>query len=273
MADTEHYWKRWSPYWVLLEDFFLDLEVINKLKIHIENPVLIIGAGQGLLVEELQKKGFQVDGVDLEPNMITYAKKRRGLNLIQANAKNMPFSDRSYKTSIIATGVVDFMEDEEEIESIINEARRVTDNSGKVFIAFYQYHPKVEKLFRYSGLITDKGVHLFRRMGEMTKLSCDNPIGYIKAFKSEANVGYCSALISLIKVLLFLPKKEKKQRKRSAKLWKQTSNELDNPESLIDCLPEFIPYRNEESIRDLLKLLSIPIRNMSVYDSCVVVQL
>ncbi|MHC4087818.1 MAG: hypothetical protein ACYSU5_21825, partial [Planctomycetota bacterium] len=86
------------------------------------------------------------------------------------------------------------MGDEEEIESIINEARRVTDNSGKVFVAFYQYHPKVEKLFRYSGLITDKGVHLFRRMGEMTKLSCDNPIGYIKAFKSEANVGYCSAL-------------------------------------------------------------------------------
>jgi hypothetical protein len=200
--------------------------------------------------------------------MITYAQKRRGLNLIQANGKNMPFSDRSYKTSLIATGVVDFMGDEEEIESIINEARRVTDNSGKVFVAFYQYHPKVEKLFRYSG-----GVHLFRRMGEMTKLSCDNPIGYIKAFKSEANVGYCSALISLIKVLLFLPKKEKKQRKISAKLWKQTSNELDNPESLIDCLPEFIPYRNEESIRDLLKLLSIPIRNMSVYDSCVVVQL
>ncbi|MHC4316638.1 MAG: class I SAM-dependent methyltransferase, partial [Planctomycetota bacterium] len=169
MADTEHYWKRWSPYWVFLEDFFLDLEIINKLTIHIENPVLIIGAGQGLLVEELQKKGFQVDGVDLEPSMITYAQKRRGLNLIQANGKNMPFSDRSYKTS-------------------------VTDNSGKVFVAFYQYHPKVEKLFRYSGLITDKGVHLFRRMGEMTKLSCDNPIGYIKAFKSEANVGYCSAL-------------------------------------------------------------------------------
>jgi hypothetical protein len=94
----------------------------------------------------------------------------------------MPFSDRSYTTSIIATGVVDFMEDEEEIESIINEARRVTDDSGKVFVAFYQYHPKVEQLFRYSGLITDKGVHLFRRMGEMTKLSCDNPIGYIKAF-------------------------------------------------------------------------------------------
>jgi 2-polyprenyl-3-methyl-5-hydroxy-6-metoxy-1,4-benzoquinol methylase len=73
MADTEHYWKRWSPYWVLLEDFFLDLEVINKLTIHIVNPVLIIGAGQGLLVEELQNKGFQVDGIDLEPNMITYA--------------------------------------------------------------------------------------------------------------------------------------------------------------------------------------------------------
>lgn len=65
MTELASFWKTWSPYWSYIEDSSLDLETINKLTIAIRNPVLIIGAGQGLLVEQLQKKGFKVDGVDL----------------------------------------------------------------------------------------------------------------------------------------------------------------------------------------------------------------
>lgn len=273
MTELASYWKIWSPYWSYEEDFFLDLEAIDKLAIAIRDPVLIIGAGQGLLVEQLQKKGFKVDGVDLEPNMIMHAKKRRGLNLIQANAKNMPFADKSYKTSIITTGVVDFLEDEEQIKLIINEALRVTDDSGKVFVAFYKYHRKVEKLLKYVGGITDKGLHHFKKTYEMMKLSVDSPIEFFRAVKNEANVGFFTAFLILIKAQMFLPKKEKRATKRFSKVWKQASKELDNPELLIDCVPEFIPYRSEENIRNLFKNLNIPIHNMFIYDNCTVVQL
>lgn len=213
MTELASFWKTWSPYWSYIEDSSLDLETINKLTIAIRNPVLIIGAGQGLLVEQLQKKGFKVDGVDLEPNMIMYAKKRRGLNLIQADAKNMPFADKSYKTSIITTGVVDFLEDEEQIKLIIDEALRVTDDSGKVFVAFYKYHSKVEKLFRYTGLITDKGLLRNRRVFGLGILSFDNPIGFVRAIKQDANVGFFSAFVILIKIVMLLPKKDKRRRK------------------------------------------------------------
>ena len=81
------------------------------------------------------------------------------------------------------------------------------------------------------------------------------------------------AMAAAAALLMFLPKKEKREIKGMSKLWKQASKELDNPELLIGCVPEFIPYRNEEHIRDLFKRLSIPIRNMLVYDSCFVVQL
>ena len=273
MAEMESFWRTWAPYWSYQEDFALDIEGINKLTTAVVGPVLVIGAGQGLLVEQLQKKGFKVDGVDLEPNMIMYAKKRRGLNLIQANAKNMPFSDKSYKTSIIATGVVDFLDDEEQIKLIIDEALRVTDDSGKVFVAFYKYHSKVEKVFRYTGLITDKGLLRNRRMCELSILSFDNPIGFVKAIKKDANVGFFSAFMILIKTVMLLPKKHKRQTKNFSKLWKQATNELDNPELLIECAPEFVPYRNEENIRNLFKNLNIPIRHMFIYDSCMVVQL
>ena len=273
MKELPSFWRTWAPYWSHQEDFLLDIEAINKLTTAIVGPVLVIGAGQGLLVERLQLKGFKVEGVDLDPDMIMYAKSRRGLDLIQANAKDMPFEDRTYKTSIIATGVVDFLSDEEEIRLIINEARRVTDDSGKVFVAFYRYHPEVERALRDIGLITDNGLNRFRRLYEMTMLSCCDRIGFIRAIKNEAKVGFFGALWLLLKTQTRLPKKEKRERKGMAKLWRQARKELDNPKSLIDCLPEHIPYRNEEQIRNLFKNLNVPIRNMFIYDSCTLVQL
>lgn len=273
MTEMTNYWRIWSAYWSYEEDFFLDTETINKLAPYIIDPVLIIGAGQGLLVEQLQKEGINVDGVDLDPHMIMYAKKRRGLDLIEANANNMPFADDSYKTSIIATGVVDWLDDEKEIELIINEVLRVTDDSGKVLVAFYKYHPKVEKLLRYTDLITDTGLHRLRRMYEMMRLSLESPMKLIGIIKDEVNVSFLSAFLTLIKAQMFQPKKEKRATKRWNELWRQATKELDNPQLLIDCTPEFIPYRNKEDIRDLFKKLNCPIHNMFIYDSCTMVQL
>lgn len=273
MVETKSYWTAWSPYWSYQEDFFLDLDAINKLSAFITNPVLIIGAGQGLLVEQLQKNDFTVDGIDLDPQMISYAKDRRGLDLIEANAKSMPFANDHYKTSIMATGVVDFIDDQEQIKLIINEALRVTDDSGKSFVAFYKYHPRVEALLKYTGIITDNSLLRFKKLAEMTMLSFENPVGFIRTVKNEAAVSFLSAFYVLMKAQLFLPKKEKRVSRKLSALWKRAKNELDNPQSLIDCLPELVPYRNGEQIRSLFKNLKFSIKNMYYYDSCTIVQL
>jgi ubiquinone/menaquinone biosynthesis C-methylase UbiE len=273
MVETKSYWKAWSPYWSYQEDFFLDSESINKLTVFITNPVLIIGAGQGLLVEQLQKNEFTVDGIDLEPQMISYAKERRGLDLIQADASNMPFANDSYKTSIIATGVIDFIDDEEQIKLIIDEALRVTDSSGKVFVAFYKYHPKVDALLKHTGLITENRLLRFKKLAEMTMLSFENPFQFINTVRKEAKVGFLNAIFVLMKTQLLLPKKEKKVKNKLSALWKRAKNELDNPQSLLDCLPELVPYRNREQIRSLFKKLNFSIKNMHCYGSCTIVQL
>jgi ubiquinone/menaquinone biosynthesis C-methylase UbiE len=273
MVEKENYWTAWSPYWSYQEDFFLDLDAINKLSAFITNPVLIIGAGQGLLVEQLQKNDFTVEGIDLDPQMISYAKERRGIDLIQANAMEMPFANDSYKTSIIATGVVDFIDDEEQIKSIINEALRVTDKTGKVLVAFYKYHPKVEALLKYTGIITNKSLLRFKKLAEMTMLSFESPIRFIRAVRKETNIGFLRTLFILLRTQLFLPKKEKKESRKLSAVWKRARNELDNPQSLIDCLPELVPYRSKEEIRGLFKDLNFSIKNMFYYDSCTIVQL
>jgi ubiquinone/menaquinone biosynthesis C-methylase UbiE len=270
MEKNESYWESWAPYWSYFEDNFLDIESINQLSATIESPILIIGAGQGILVEQLQNKGFKVDGLELDPQMIKYAKDRRGIDLIQADAGKMPFADNSYRTSIIATGVIDFIDDKESIESIVNEALRVTDETGNVLAAFYKYHPKVENMLRFAGFITDNDYFRFRGIYELSRLG---PMETIKAIKKEANISMLNAFVFAVKTQMFLPRKEKKIMKNWTKLWKKVNSELDDAQLLIDTVPEKIPYRSKEQIQRLFEDINVPIRNMSFYYSCTIVQL
>ena len=49
-------------------------------------------------------KALHAEGVDLSSEMIRYAKSRRGLNLIEADARALPFGDGTYETIIYARG-------------------------------------------------------------------------------------------------------------------------------------------------------------------------
>ena len=265
MSDKLQHWGLWSPYWSYLEDNHLDLESIKKLASMTEEPALVIGAGQGLLVEELRSKGLHVDGIDAEPEMVTYAKKRRNLDIILANGKEMPFDDNTYKTSIIATGVIDFLDDEEQIRSILNEAMRVTVDNGKLFIAFYRWNPRGEDIMRYLGLITDENRWCFRKFYEVFRLS---PIPGLRAAAKQANVSFFRTFLKFIPYQMHLPRREKEATKRWCEMWKH----IDNPEELIQCIPDSVPYRDEESIRILFRNLDIPIKDMFKL-TCLIVQI
>ena len=265
MSEMHKFWGLWSPYWSYIEDNALDLDNIKKLAAIIKEPALIVGAGQGLLVEELQKRGLKVDGIDAEPQMVAFAKKRRNLDLILANGNKMPFADDTYQTSIIATGVIDYSDDDEQIQSIMNETIRITDDSGKVLVAFYRYSSISEQLMRFVGLLTGDGRLRMKRMIQMMRLK---PHAFLKVIKKEANTGYLSAVIQLIKLQFLRPKKEKIALKIWSKLWKEVSN----PEQLIDSVPDSVPYRNEEMIRSLFKKLDVPMLDVFPFDSCTIVQ-
>src|SRR5947199_3615441 len=125
MSHSSDYWDALAPHHSSLENNYFDLSGLRRIIHEIHQPVLVVGAGQGLIVEELLKNGFQTDGIDLSSEMIRHAKRRRGLTLIEADAKALPFGAGIYETMIYATGVIDFMGDEEQIRVILKEAMRV----------------------------------------------------------------------------------------------------------------------------------------------------
>lgn len=270
MTDVGDFWGLWSPYLAYFEDSFLDLESIDQLRAITVDPVLVVGGGQGLLVEQLQREGLTVDAVDSEPRMIELAERRRGLKFIQADGAKLPFSDNSYNASIVATGVIDFLDDTALIRAIAMEALRVTDDTGKVLVAFYRLHPKVEQLMRYMGTMTKEDHWCYRRTIDMLRLK---PWAFLMALKNDPSISTLGALVAVMRTEVFLPRKEKKASRNWRKAWERASQELDDPDALSQGAPEFLPYRNEAQIRGLFGNLDIHVENVFVLDSCTVAQI
>jgi hypothetical protein len=266
MGSPLQFWENLAPYLSHIEDNFLDLESINKLMSIINDPVLVIGAGQGLLVESLQQCGYKVDGIDNNAQMIEYAERRRGIKLIQEDATKLSFDDNSYRTTIIATGVIDYTDDSKLIEKILNEAVRVTTDDGKILVAFYRMHPASEAFQKCAGILTDDGK--FRHQYAFG-LMRGKPSDMIKTIKKDTNMGLLSIIFHLVKIQILVPKKERDVSKTFNEMFKL----MDDPNKFIESCPGSIPYRTLPSIHKLFEQFGFSISNTHVYDSCTVAEI
>jgi ubiquinone/menaquinone biosynthesis C-methylase UbiE len=265
MTRSLDFWDALAPHHSKIENSYLDLPSLRHILSDIHQPVLVVGAGQGLIVAELQKKGFQCDGVDLSPEMIRYAKIRRGLALVQADARAMPFGDGTYKTLIYATGVVDFMSDEESIRAIMNEARRIADHSGNIFVAFYRLSAATERLLVRLGLLKNN-VLCQKEVLEIYRLKPAQTIAWVAR---RANVGLVRAVMMALRSWAF----SSWQEKRNAFRMQQVFAKANQADALIQAAPPLQPHRNEAEIRNLFGRLAIPIKELKTCGSCHIVRI
>ena len=142
-----------APHLSLVEDNYFEARSARRLVGQLQEPVLVVGAAQGLIVGEIRKKGIRCDGVDWSAEMVKFAKLRRGIDLIQADGNALPFPDGSYATVIYATGEIDFMGDERAITAVLREGRRVARDSGKMLVAFYRQSDALESFMAAVGLL------------------------------------------------------------------------------------------------------------------------
>ena len=260
MNEAADFWDALAPHHAAIEDNYLDRSSLRRIIRDVRQPVLVVGAGQGLIVEALQKEGLHADGVDLSAEMIRYAKSRRGLTLIRADARAMPFGDRTYETILYATGVVDFIGDAAQIQVILNEARRIATPSGRIFVAFYRISAPLEALMVRLGLLRNNVLALKELLG-MYRMS---PFQAIAWTAMKADVGYLHATRLLLQSWAFSTVKEKSAAFSMQRIFRNRQR----AESLINAAPEGQPYRNEQEIRNLFTRLAIPIRRLEATASC-----
>jgi SAM-dependent methyltransferase len=262
MPAFSEFWDALAPHHAAIENNYFNLPSVRRIVHDVRSPVLVVGAGQGLIVEELRKRGFQCDGVDLSPEMIRYAKVRRGLTLVKADARAMPFGEETYATLIYPTGVVDFIGDEEEIKVILNEGRRIVQRSGNIFVAFYRISAASENFLSRVGLL---GNHVLsqREMVEIYRLSPVQALGWVA---KKAGVGHFQAAALAFRSWVLSTWQEKRVRFKVQRMFAKR----EVADSLIKGVPEKLPYRSEEEIRNLFMRLEIPIKQLGVLGSCFV---
>jgi len=265
MTGSSEFWDALAPHHSSIEDNYFDVASLRPILHHIHQPVLVVGAGQGLIVEELRKNGFQTDGVDFSAEMIRYAKTRRGLEFIQADARHMPFQNGTYQTIIYTTGVIDFIADEEHIRLILSEAKRVVDRSGDIFVAFYRFSRTTEDFLTRLGMLKDNVLYV----KESLRIHQLNPVQAIAWVANKAGIGLFSAAILSLRTWFFSPMPERQAAFNMRKIFKK----MDNPGSLINAAPERQPYRNQPQIKELFNRLAIPIKRFEASGSCYVVQI
>jgi SAM-dependent methyltransferase len=259
------FWDALAPHLSAIENNYLNLPSIRRIMSELEGPVLVVGAGQGLIVEELQKRGFQCDGVDFSAEMIRYAKSRRGIALTQADARSLPMTDRTYSTVIYATGVIDFTEDEKVIEAMLREGKRVVRNSGKIFVAFYRMSAAQEAFMERVGLLSNHAM-VVRKALELHPLNLAETIGWIAR---EAGVSYFRAAILLLRLTALSTMREKVMSIRIQRIFRR----MGDTKSLVNASPETQPYRNEAEIRRLFERIGVPLKQIQTFASCYIARI
>ena len=124
MCDASNFWDTLAPHHWLVENNYLEVSSVRLIFGDIRQPVLIVGAGQGLVVEELRCQGLRCDDIDLSARMVAYARLRRDLTLFRVNATAVPFVDGTHETVILATGFIHFMADSHQINTVMRESDR-----------------------------------------------------------------------------------------------------------------------------------------------------
>ncbi len=73
---AEKWWCTWAPVWDHIEDRHFGTKTTESLMVNIKSDVLVIGAGQGLIVRHLINKGIKATGLDINPKMVKAAKEK-----------------------------------------------------------------------------------------------------------------------------------------------------------------------------------------------------
>lgn len=103
---------------------------------NINDSILEVGFGTGVLQETLIKIGFDISGIDESPQMVRICKKRimkfqDKLRIVRGTALKMPFQD-NYFDKVVASFPGDYFLD----DNFIFELERILKPHG-VFIALY----------------------------------------------------------------------------------------------------------------------------------------
>jgi ubiquinone/menaquinone biosynthesis C-methylase UbiE len=271
LMDTVTWWSTWAPVWDLMEDRHFGTSVTESLMDQIQSGVLIIGAGQGLIVRHLARKGLSAIGLDINPEMVQIAKKKYNLDIIEGDAGSLPFEKETFSTVIISSGVVDYGADESMIATFINEAKRVCRPGGKILMAFYRISEPIEKIYKRIGIIDSHNVYHMTRIFDINEIAAVSPTKCMPLIqkwtgKNRLRVGFEWAWVGLSQ-----PKEFMGERDWINNIFTKGEELGLSRKTLLDSVPDTLPYRTKKEIEALLGSIHVEYKEIREFYDCSVV--
>jgi ABC-2 type transport system ATP-binding protein len=271
MADAAEFWRVWAPYWERMEDRHFGRLATERIAPGLKPPVLVVGAGQGIAVELLQKRGLETVGLDLDPEMVREARARRGLDLVLGDARALPFPRNRFGAVVLSSGVLDYQEDEGVARQILAEALRVLQPYGDLWAAFYQLPPVVARVSRRLGLLEERCYHL-GRLFWLLRTVRERPLACIPAIARWSGRGQLSSGLYWTRLGLWLPRELRQDSRLVEGILEAARARGEDVERLWSATPDSLPYRDEAAVQRLFASLGLAQTESLRLPDCLVVR-
>ena len=141
----------------------------------------------------------------------------------------------------------------------MDEARRVVEHEGNIFVAFYKFSTATENFLIRLDMLRNNLLR-FRELLEIYRLT---PVQTMAWAAKHAKAGYSSAVMLALRSWAFSSWQEKRNTFHMQRIF----GEAAHADALIQAAPEVQTYRNEVEIRSLFMRLAIPIRQLKTSGS------
>jgi ubiquinone/menaquinone biosynthesis C-methylase UbiE len=249
--QKERMWDELAAHWEFFEFKNFTPNVLENYADRVRDPILLIGAGQGLVTQPLRQKGLKVVGVDWSWKMVERGMVRRGEPNFVADALSLPFKPRSFRTVIFASGTLDFMFGRERQSTALREAKRVLEGDRGIIINFTR--PIEKELLvgaKVIGLIEGDVIHAERAF-ELWKVG-EDPAAWAKLIKAWRSLDDDSAHEIVHVGLAALRYLFQSLEKANRPIIEHLNKEGKDPMKILEASLSPLPLWTEERISDLL---------------------
>jgi ABC-2 type transport system ATP-binding protein len=204
--------------------------------------------------------------------MLARGRARRGVDGVLADARSLPFSGSRFRTVIVASGVVDYLDDAAAIAAILLECRRVLAPDGALLVAFYRLPDEVLRVGARLGF-AGGDEYRPRRLFDVRRTARRSPLAAASKISAWTGHGRARALLDLTLVGLHRPRALLEDDARIDRVVALAARDGVAEDALFDSAPERLPHRDAEAARALLASLGCPPLEVREHDDCTVCRL
>jgi SAM-dependent methyltransferase len=110
---------------------------IGRMAPWLASPVLLVGAGRGMMLQALRAQGYCATGVDWSANMVAEAQRKGIVGLSQGDACCLADASESLASVIFSTGILLPTHSRDRINAYLGEAWRVLVPGGRLILCLW----------------------------------------------------------------------------------------------------------------------------------------